>query len=423
MRFSSALIYLGLLSGCASISSTHVVVPAGPDSKKAYGQVEPSIVIHPKNPNIIAAGTVLDDYYYSMDGGKTWTSTTLKSSNGVYGDPVLLFDSLGSLYYFHLASINRVDHLDRIVCQKVDSVNGKWNDGSFPAPVKGKVQDKHWVDYDFATNTLFMTWTQFDKYGSKNPDDSSSILYAQSRDNGLTWSTPVQIAQEKGDCIDGDQTVEGAIPVMTAAGNLIVVWTGPTGLNMQKSNDGGNTWLAQDRKLFDQVGGWTYDIPGFNRANGLPNLRFNPINNSLYLLWSDQRNGAHNTDLWLSISSDEGETWSEPQKVNQNTDESHQFLACMAIDPMDGGIYIGYYDRRNLSGNETNVYLSYSKDFGKTFSDMCVSDRRFVPSESVFFGDYLGIDARNGRLVLMYPEMNNKKIKLYFSSFLTNNLK
>lgn len=412
-----------VLTSCTSSQFLTVEVPAGPDSKKAYGQVEPSIAIHPKDNNIIAAGTVLDDYYYSMDGGKTWVSTTIKSSNGVYGDPVLLFDSLGVIYYFHLASINRLDHLDRIVCQKSDSVNGKFNDGSFPAPVKGKVQDKHWIEYHAPSNTFYMTWTQFDKYGSKATEDSSYIMYASSTDFGKTWSSPVQIAHEKGDCVDGDETVEGAIPIMTEDGHLIVVWTGPSGLNMQKSTDGGKTWLKEDKKLFDQPGGWTYDIPGFNRANGLPNLRYNPINKSLYLLWSDQRNGENNTDIWMSISEDDGDSWKAPFRVNQNQDTSHQFFACMAIDPSDGGIYVAYYDRRNLKGDETNVYLSYSKDFGRTFKDTPVKEGKFVPNEKVFFGDYLGIDARNGKLVLMYPEMNLRKISLYFTSIETKNLK
>lgn len=412
-----------LLSACGSTAFFTVQVPAGPDSKKAYGQVEPSIVIHPTNKDIIAAGSVLDDYYFTKDGGKTWTSSTLKSTNGVFGDPVLIFDSTGTLYYFHLASINRVNHLDRIVCQKTDSVNGTWTDGSFPLPYKGKVQDKHWVDYDSRTNTLYMTWTQFDEYGSKAPNDSSAIMYAESKDYGVSWSLPTQIAKQKGDCVDGDETVEGAIPVKTEKGNLIVVWTGPTGLNMQKSMDNGQTWLPDDRKLFDQIGGWDYDIPGFQRANGLPNLKYNPINQTLYLLWSDQKNGKDDTDVWMSQSKDEGETWTEPKKVNQNTDKSHQFMACLAIDPTDGNIYVAYYDRRNLKDKQTNLYLSYSKDSGESFTDICVKDGKFIPDENVFFGDYLGLDARHGRIVLMYPEMNQRRIKLFYSSIESKKLK
>ncbi|MFN5147683.1 MAG: glycosyl hydrolase, partial [Flavobacteriia bacterium] len=79
-----------------------------------YGQSEPSIAIDPKNPNIIAAGAILNEYYYSMNGGETWKSTKLKSKYGVWGDPVLMFDTTGKFYYFHLANYKKTSWIDRI---------------------------------------------------------------------------------------------------------------------------------------------------------------------------------------------------------------------------------------------------------------------------------------------------------------------
>ena len=74
------------------------------ESLYPYEQCEPSIVIHPKNQNIIAAGSVMDGFYISKNGGKSWKSEQLTSKYGVNGDPVLIFDSTGSLYYFHLSN-------------------------------------------------------------------------------------------------------------------------------------------------------------------------------------------------------------------------------------------------------------------------------------------------------------------------------
>ena len=82
-----------------------------------YGQSEPSIAIDPKNPDIVAAGCILSEYYYSMDGGETWKSTKLKSKYGVWGDPVLMFDTTERFYYFHLANYKKTSWIDRIVCQ------------------------------------------------------------------------------------------------------------------------------------------------------------------------------------------------------------------------------------------------------------------------------------------------------------------
>ena len=90
------LVLVFLLSFSNSFSqSDFKSVQLPPSSKLAqfYGQSEPAIAIHPKNQNIIAAACILKEYYYSMDGGNTWTSKAMKSKYGVWGDPVLTFDT------------------------------------------------------------------------------------------------------------------------------------------------------------------------------------------------------------------------------------------------------------------------------------------------------------------------------------------
>ena len=154
-------------------------------------QIEPSIAINPNNPKIMAAGSVLSDYYYSKNGGKTWKSKTLESPYGVFGDPVLMFDMKGRVYYFHLASYSKTTHLDRIVCQSAKKVCKKFDSGTFPTPNGKKVQDKQWTVINQETNEIYMTWTQFDAYDSANPKDSSIIVFSKSADQGATWSEPI----------------------------------------------------------------------------------------------------------------------------------------------------------------------------------------------------------------------------------------
>ena len=90
----------------------------------------------------------------------------------------------------------------------------------------------------------------------------------------------------------------------------------------QKSLDGGATWLEEERVLEKQYGGWTLEIPGIYRANGLPILKCDlsngPNRGTLYLNWCDQRNGEDDTDSWIMKSADGGETWSAPIRVNQD---------------------------------------------------------------------------------------------------------
>ena len=69
-----------------------------------------------------------------------------------------------------------------------------------------------WAVVDPATNNIYVTWTQFDNYGSPDPADSSLIMFSRSTDGGQTWSQAARISKEGGDCIDSDNTVEGAVP-------------------------------------------------------------------------------------------------------------------------------------------------------------------------------------------------------------------
>lgn len=406
-----------IVSGIAIGQTKYTVVtlPLPEDANYFSSQVEPSIAIHPKKTNIIAAGSVMDDYYLSKDGGKTWKSTTIKSKFGVNGDPVLTFDQEGKLYYFHLSNYSKGSYLDRIVCQKARCGYRKFNQGTFPTPNGTKVQDKQWVVID-QHNTIHMTWTQFDAYNSADPMDSSVIVYSKSSDQGKSWSLPKRISKYAGDCLDDDNTVEGAVPAIGPNGEIYVCWTGPKGLMFQKSLDNGENWFEAEMFVDQHYGGWTLEIPGINRANGLPILKCDishgPNRGRLYLNWCDQRNGEDDTDVLLSYSDDQGKTWSKPKKVNQDESGNHQIFTWMSIDSSNGYLYFVYYDRRNYETNETDVFLSRSKDGGMTFTDERISDKPFIPSQDIFFGDYLNIDAVNGKIVAIWPRMDNRKISL-----------
>jgi hypothetical protein len=64
---------------------------------------EPSIMMNPKDPRYIVAGSNIRSAFYSSDTGRTWSQFQLSSSLGVYGDPMILCDTTGAFYYFHLS--------------------------------------------------------------------------------------------------------------------------------------------------------------------------------------------------------------------------------------------------------------------------------------------------------------------------------
>jgi Neuraminidase (sialidase) len=416
MKQLALLVFLVPLLVVGQTKFQVVTIPAA--SKLAYWgtQSEPAIAINPKNTQEIAAASILDEYYYSLNGGKTWVSKKITSEYGVWGDPVLLFDTSGAIHYFHLSNYKATSWIDRIVCQTAPSLEMPFNEGTFPAPNGTKAQDKHWVVLNPVNNEIYMTWTQFDKYGSANPLDSSVILFSKSIDQGKSWTKPLRISAVAGNCLDGDNTVEGAVPAVGANGEIYVTWAGPNGLAFQTSTDGGKTWLKKERIIQNQVGGWEFDIPGLNRANGLPILLSDNSNTSsrgaLYLNWCDQRNGSDNTDVFIARSNDKGKTWTNPIKVNQDNSKKHQFFTWPAIDQSTGNIYIVYYDRRNHQDLKTDVYVSISKDGAMSFEDQRISDKPFKPSKKKFFGDYINIAAEKGVVRAIWPRMDHRKIKL-----------
>jgi hypothetical protein len=69
----------------------------------------------------------------------------------------------------------------------------------------------------------------------------------------------------------------------------------------------------------------------------------------------------------------------------------------MDVDQVTGYLYCVFYDRRNHSSgsNLTDVYLAVSVDGGVSFSNQKINEFSFLPSEDIFFGDYIGVSAYN----------------------------
>lgn len=383
---------------------------------------EPSICVNPRNTQQLVAGSNLNKYYVSNDGGYTWTMQTLSSPQyGVWGDPVIIVDTASDFYFLHLSNPAPTigNWIDRIVCQKYDWDNDEWSDGTYMGLNGTKAQDKHWAVVDSATNTIYVTWTQFDQYGTSNPDMFSNILFSKSTDAGETWSEAIQINEISGDCVDEDETTEGAVPTMGPNGEIYVAWSGPVGIVFDRSLDGGETWLDEDVFINSQPGGWNYDIPGIYRANGLPitccDISGSEYNGTIYVNWSDQRNGPDDTDVWLSKSTDGGNTWSEAIRVNDDEPGKHQFFTWMTIDQTNGDLYFIFYDRRNYDNTFTDVYMARSTDGGETFENFEISETPFMPNSSVFFGDYTNVSAYNGIIHPIWARADGTSMSIWTS--------
>lgn len=419
---------------CALMWATSMVMCSATIAQSSYKNVlvydqeplrsapcEPSIAINRDNPAEMVAGAVLTHVFYSMDSGKTWQNDRLKSRHGVFGDPCVVYGEQNRWYYFHLSNPNGLGWsspklLDRIVCQFSENPAEKWSRGSGIGLDHPKDQDKEWAHWDGYHKKLLVSWTQFDRYNSNLEEHRSNILFATSVD-GRSWSDPVQINQYAGNCLDDSYTTEGATPASGPNGEWYVSWSLNGKIWFDRSTDQGKTWLEQDIIAMDTAALWAFEIPNLGRANGMPitkcDLSNGPNRGTIYINWADQRNGANDTDIWLIKSTDNGNTWSAPLRVNDDNSKTHQFFTWMDIDQSNGNLYFVFYDRRNYTDTQTDVYMAVSRDGGQTFENKRISDKPFTPSRAVFFGDYNNISAASGVVRPIWTRYDQGKLSIW----------
>ena len=393
----------------------------------AYGGIgpcEPSIAVSLSDPNIVVAGAVLNDVYGSTDGGFTWSIQKLRSRYGVWGDPCIVSNSKGHFHFLHLSDPTgqnwaSEEILDRIVCQTSTNGGKSWGNGTYMGMNHPKDQDKEWAAVDLRNDALYASWTEFDDYGSTNyPEDCSRILFSRYTGEGDGgWTNPIVLSELEGNCVDSDSTTEGAVPAVGPDGQIYVAWSFDDKIYFDRSEDGGATWLEKDLVVADQPGGWDIDISGVGRCNGMPvtgcDVSGGENNGRIYVNWADQRNGAKDTDIFVAYSDDQGNTWSDPVRVNDDGAGAQQFLTWMAVDPATGHVYIVFYDRRNHKGDATDVYLASSSDGGETWINERISEEPFTPNGGVFFGDYNNISAVDGVVRPIWTRQDGRETSIW----------
>lgn len=388
---------------------------------------EVSIAIDPTNPQNVIAGANLRYAYQSTDGGVTWLTRQLPV--GTWGDPSVAFDADGRAFFAHLSNPSGGYFIERLIVHRSTDGGATWFDSVGVGYRPPKQQDKEWIVADAGNtpyrNRLYMAWTEFDAYGSTRTTDSTRILFSRSTDHGTTWAEPTVISDRGGDCLDDDQTVEGAVPAIGPNGEVYLAWAGPLGIMLDRSFDGGVTF-GQDIFVADQPGGWAIDVDSIYRANGLPqtlcDVSASATRGRVYVLWCDQRNGPKDTDIFIASSDDQGSTWSPPRRVNGDASGRHQFFPWGAIDPATGILYVVYYDRRQTVNALTDVVVARSSDGGMTFSETTISQSSFWPRKSVFFGDYSGIAARNGVIHPVWTRLDTTRRSIWTARLLDGQL-
>lgn len=217
---------------------------------------------------------------------------------------------------------------------------------------------------------------------------------------GKSFSTPITIS----DPVKKLQSNIGVVIGVGPNGEVYAAWLNlvePFKIMMNKSTDGGKTF-GRDRtvaRIIPTPGGFLDDDKPY-RVVSLPTIGVDQTcgrySGNLYVAWTDMRYG--DGDILFTRSTDDGKTWSEPIRVNDDRirNGKHQFFPSLTVDPT-GDVNVVFYDRRNDPKNIlVNVYNARSTNGGRSFEpNIRVTDQSFNPTIDLvggfYIGDYIGI--------------------------------
>jgi hypothetical protein len=373
-------------------------------SNQSAPQNEPSVKISRKNPNRVVAAwrdfrTGVTPalrrvgYSFSTDGGHNWSVSQLTPQiipdAPLSSDPVVVVDTAGN-FYIYTVSLNEITGDGELWLFKSTDEGETFNQ-VYEMATGPWFEDKEWGTTDLSptspfVNTLYCSWTRFAA--------NTSILLIKSTDEGVTWNSPVTVS-------DGAGGVQGSFPVVSSEGELYIVWRSYDSggqIRFDKSTDGGLTF-GTDKIVSNSPDSW-FPHMAVDLSGGL-------FHNYIYVVWDDLRNG--DDDVFLSISSDGGDTWSPAQRINNDpiSNGKDQYWPTIAISE-SGEIVIMFYDARNTPSNDIiEAYIARSTDGGTTFTNELVSTQASptnIPNSDVRFGDYIHIDFYGGNIVPVWTD-------------------
>jgi hypothetical protein len=391
-----------MISRFGSFTSFQVNVDANGNNILGDAANECSISVDPTNASKMAIAwrqfdSVTSNFResgrgYTTDGGTAWTFPGVLE-NGVFrSDPVTNSDETGQFFYLSLQSDVNLSFF----CDDMwRSTNGgqSWTLISGERGAGGG--DKEWFTIDKTNGPGHGFQYQADDGINCS---GGGVQFQRSTNAGVTWQAPITIP---------NSPVYGTLDVDTN-GNLFIGGEGfSTSWCIRSSNAqiGGQT-PTFDRSTAVNMGGFI-GSGGINPA-GLDGQLFlaidrsgGPTNNNIYMLASVVPPGRSTTDVMFVRSTDGGQTFSAPRRINDdpvNPSKWHWF-GTLAVAP-NGRLDAVWYDTRNAANNtDSQLFYSFSTDGGVTWAPNVAVSNSFNPFEGYpnqsKIGDYITIVSDN----------------------------
>ena len=403
-------------------------------------QTENSVFINPNDRNHILqsnnstqnpVGSLYGaNYFYSLDAGLNWGGSVQGAGGANSGDPTTAINLDGRMFvgYIHSNGGQGVSYSD--------------DDGATWTPVLvansaggfSSLLDKNhmWIDNSPVSpyeGNLYNAWTDF---GGSNDTD---IEISRSTTDGESWDSPINISA----AINAGSHNQGVNIQTGPNGEVYAVWaiydswpSDESAIGMARSFDGGETWDTPRRIITNIRGIRTTETSKNMRVNSFPTMAVDisngPNSGNIYITWSNIGvpgvNNGPDMDVYVAVSTDNGETFAEPIRVN--TDEpglgKEHYFPWITSDPVSGNLAIIFYDDRNVSSTQVETFCATSIDGGQTWEDFLVSDVAFTPSPipglaGGYMGDYLGIAARDRMVYPVWPDNRLGYMMTFISPF------
>ncbi|MDD5362774.1 MAG: T9SS type A sorting domain-containing protein [Ignavibacteria bacterium] len=382
-----------------------------PGNQYFYSEV--CIKINPKNSNQLVAGvmgeytgtTSVMGYYYTTNSGVNWSGGPITCDFAQPGsDPMILADTLGNFYYICCANWGITGpNLDKLLCFKSTNGGANWSGGTAFALMAPQMDDMPMACVDMSNsrygNNIYVTWDLYDKYPSANPLDSCYVAFCRSTNSGASFSTPVHISRIAGTAKCDNSSPEGTSPCTGPNGEVYVCWPLNETIMFNRSTNAGVNWLYNDIYVCNQVGGWV-GLNANSSGNWSPvsacDISNSPYRGTIYICFADQRNGPNDRDIWLVKSTNQGNNWSAPKRVNNDGAGNDQRMPWICVDKETGYVWIVFYDSRYNAASMSNVFVARSTDGGNTFQNVRINTTNIY--NGYYLGEYMGIDAVNNKV-------------------------
>lgn len=316
------------------------------------------------------------------------------------GDPVVRCSSESIFYFASLAFEFKTGQVSTGVSVQKSLDGGKTFGGAVMAVRKsafGHFVDKEWLEV--RGEVVHVTYTDFDFSGFFSATVSckgfrTAIEHVRSLDGGATWSKPQVLAEKCGfeEIVQSSQITAGiGNDVYAAWENIPLFGFGSRHeIQVRRSDDQGAFFGPVNLVSgITDVGSFLMQ-GGFRSGVGLQGLAVDKSTGNVYAVWHDGRNlvspdpvllNYNFSDVLLAKSTDRGQTWSQPVRVNDDPLglQADQFQPALAVSPK-GDIHVLFYDRREDARNlQINAFLAVSRDAGQTFRNEKLTVTPFFP--------------------------------------------